>query len=92
VAAGTERARLAVRRGEARLVVVASDAAEGQLKKIDGIVRANGVPRVVLVDRVGLGSAVGGPPLSALAVTDSGLAKQVLSRLSGAVPKESRFK
>jgi ribosomal protein L7Ae-like RNA K-turn-binding protein len=88
VAAGTERVGQALRSSAARLVLVARDASPGQLKKIEGIIRRAAVPRAVLGDRVDLGAAVGGPPLSAVAVTDARLAQEMLRRLADAAPAD----
>jgi ribosomal protein L7Ae-like RNA K-turn-binding protein len=92
VAPGTQGARRALSSGTAKLVVIADDASPVQLKKIESIIRKKAVPRVVLGDRVLLGAAVGEPGLSALAVTDAGLAEQILRRLGAGTPTESQFK
>jgi ribosomal protein L7Ae-like RNA K-turn-binding protein len=92
VAKGTQGARRALEAGTAKLIVVAGDASPVQLKKIESIIRKRAVPRVVLGDRVLLGAAVGEPPLSALAVIDTGLAEQILRRLESGMPTESQFK
>ena len=89
VAMGTERARQALRSSTAKLVLVAHDASPAQLKKIEGIIRRAAVPTAVLGDRVDLGAAVGGPPLSAVAVTDARFAKEMLRRLAAARPADS---
>lgn len=81
VASGTDAARRAVREGRARLVILAEDAAPGQHRKVLSLLRHRSVPCATLADRAGLGAAVGGPPLSAVAVTDASFAEQVLRRL-----------
>ena len=88
MAAGTERTRQALRSGAAKLVLVASDASLVQLKKIEGTIRRDAVPRAVLGDRVNLGAAVGGPPLSAVAVTEARFADEMLRRLAQAATTE----
>jgi ribosomal protein L7Ae-like RNA K-turn-binding protein len=88
VAAGTQRTREALRAGLAKLVLVAGDAAEPQRRKVEVIASRRGVPRVVVADRVGLGSAVGEPPLSAVAVTEAGFAQRLL-QLVGDVSEEA---
>jgi ribosomal protein L7Ae-like RNA K-turn-binding protein len=80
LATGTSATRDALRRGRARLVVTAADAAEGQLDKLEGLLRARAVRRITVGTRTELGAAVGGPPLTAVAVLDEGFAKQVLRR------------
>jgi ribosomal protein L7Ae-like RNA K-turn-binding protein len=89
VAAGTDRARHALQSSKAKLVLVARDASPVQLKKIEGIIRRAAVPMAVLGDRVDLGAAVGGPPLSAVAVTNARLAQEMLRRLAEAAPTDS---
>lgn len=89
VASGIHRVREALRSGEAVLVLVAEDASEVQLRKIEGLLRVRAIPRVVLGDRAALGAASGGPPLSAVAVTDRRLAGLILRRLSGGMATES---
>lgn len=84
VAAGTEAARRAVQAGEAHLVLLAGDASPTQLKKIVGPAGRAGVIRRTIADRDRLGAALGGPPLSAVAVTNAGFAEQVLRRVPGA--------
>jgi ribosomal protein L7Ae-like RNA K-turn-binding protein len=83
---GTERARNALRSGTAKLVLVAEDASAVQLKKIEGLLLRESVPRAVLGSRAVLGAAVGTGPLSAVAVTERGFAEQLLRRLGDAGP------
>ena len=89
VATGTERVGQALASRTAKLVLVARDASPVQLKKIEGIIRRTAVPTAVLGDRSDLGAAVGGPPLSAVAVTDARLAREMLRRLAEAAPADS---
>jgi len=92
IAAGTDRTRRALRAGEARLVLVAGDASAVQLRKIDGLIRRDAIPRAVIGDRISLGAAVGEAPLSAVAVTNARFAEQMLQRLTATVPTEPEFK
>ncbi|UCC26294.1 MAG: ribosomal L7Ae/L30e/S12e/Gadd45 family protein [Gemmatimonadales bacterium] len=81
VVRGTEAVRLALRQGKVFLVLVAGDASDTQKKKIMRLLEHRGVPHAVLGTRSELGGAVGGPPLSALAVTEPAFAKSFLERL-----------
>ena len=81
VEAGVDAARRAVRSGRAALVLTASDASSTQLEKVRGPAERAGVAVEVLGTRSRLGEAVGGPPLSAVAVTEVGLAKQLTLRI-----------
>ena len=89
VVLGIQRTRDCLRSGKAALVVVADDASPAQLVKIEGLRMVRGVPRISLGDRTSLGAALGGPPLSAAAVTDGRLARQILLRMPETVPEES---
>jgi ribosomal protein L7Ae-like RNA K-turn-binding protein len=71
------------------LVLVAGDASPVQRRKLDGLIRREAVPQVVIGDRTALGRAVGAPPLSAVAVTDARFAEQMLRRLANATPADS---
>ena len=84
VAPGTEAVRRALRAGEARLVLLASDASQAQLAKISRTMKNHPVPRASLGDRVSLGTAMGLAPLSAVAVTSGPLADKVLAELETA--------
>ena len=78
---GVDAARRAVREGRARLVLIAEDASAAQLKKISGLLEHRNVPVLVAGTRNELGAAVGGPPLSALAVTRREFAERLVRRL-----------
>lgn len=78
VVQGTEAVRAAIREGEAFLVLMAGDVSETQKKKIVGLLVHREVPSAVLGTREELGRAVGGPPLSAVALTQRGFAARFL--------------
>ncbi len=80
---GLEETRRSVRSGRARLVVVAGDVAPGQRPKLERTLAGRPVPVVILGTRESLGTAVGArAPLSAVAVTDPSLAREIGRRLS----------
>jgi len=81
VAPGTDLARRAVRRGEARLILMAGDASSVQLDKIRTVLGNRPIPQVILGDRATLGAAVGRGPISAVAVTSASFAEQLQRRL-----------
>lgn len=83
-----DAARRAVREGRARLILIAEDASAAQLKKIRGLLGHRTVPSEVVGGRDELGAAVGGPPLSALAVTRREFAEPLLRRLREAARDE----
>lgn len=80
---GTERAREAIRAGNARLVLVAGDISGNTHEKLVPLLQARGIPYVVGFDRERLGAAVGRAPLSAVAVTDRLLAARLAELLGG---------
>lgn len=79
---GVDRSRRALRRGEAFLLLKAADASPVQLRKVEGPAERTETETRVLGDRDSLGEAVGGPPLSAVVITDEGFAEQLLGRLA----------
>jgi len=82
VARGTEATRRAIRKGEARLVVLAADASRVQLDKIEKANHARRLRTVSVPTRAELGAALGAGPLSAVAVTQASFAKQVGNTLA----------
>jgi len=92
VVSGTEAVRGAVRQGEARLVLMAGDAAGPQARKVERTLENRPIPRAVLGDRAILGAAVGRAPVSAVAVTGASLAEQIRRKLdlaSDGVPDDA---
>ena len=81
VAPGTDAARRSVRRGEARLVLMAGDASGVQLDKIRKELKRRPIPQAILGDRATLGAAIGKAPLAAVAVTDESFATRLLQDL-----------
>ncbi len=90
LAYGTGSTRRALKEGRARLILFATDASETQKDKVMKLLRHGETPRATLGTREALGSAVGSAPVSAVAVTDSELAKELAARLNEApgVPVE----
>lgn len=82
VVKGTQATRLALRRGDAKLVILAEDGARVQLDKVVPLAQARGVPCTSLGDQATLGAAIGSGPLTAVAVTRSGFGKKIRT-LSG---------
>ena len=81
LALGSDAVRRALRDGEVRLVILAEDAAAGQVGKIERLAGHGDVPRRTFGTRAELGAAVGGPPLSAVSVSQEGLAVRLLEEL-----------
>ena len=81
VVPGTDAARRAVREGEARLILMASDASSVQLGKIRRLLENRSIPQAILGDRATLGAAVGAGSVSAVAVTAETFADELQRRL-----------
>ena len=81
LAYGTGSTRRALKEGRARLVLFAQDASETQRDKVMKLLRHRKTPRATFGTREALGSAVGSAPVSAVAVTDIQLAKELATRL-----------
>ena len=81
--AGIEESRRAIRQGIARVVVIAADASEVQKVKVRKVAQARDVPVARVAERTTLGHAIGQGPVTAVVVTDPGLAATVVARLSG---------
>lgn len=83
---GTGATRMAVRDGKAAAVLLAADAAPTQSRKLIPLLRARGTPFAVCLSQQELGGALGRGPVSAVAVTDSNLARRIVE-LAGAPPQ-----
>lgn len=86
---GTGAVREAVRNGDAHLVLLASDASPTQRKKITGILDHRDIPSDASWTQAELGRALGGPPVSAVAVTNPDLAAGFLEKLAVDTGRES---
>lgn len=78
VVTGEERVLQAIRRGQASLVFIATDAGKNTKKTLSDKARYYGVPVLTSFDRATLGHAIGKGERVAVAVTDNGFAKQLL--------------
>jgi len=85
VAPGTDATRRSIRRGEAKLVLMAEDASGVQLDKIRKELNNRPIPQVTLGDRATLGAAIGKSQVAAVAVTNESLATKLLQNLTDAV-------
>lgn len=81
VAKGTGAARQALRKGEARLLIVATDGSETQREKVVPAAQAQGVPWIRWGSMDDLGGALGTGPVAAVAVTRDGFAGEIRKRL-----------
>ena len=81
VVRGTEGTRHAIRRTEARLLILAEDGSKTQREKILPLAEARGIPWEVLGSMDELGAALGSGPLAALAVTRRRFSREIRRRL-----------
>lgn len=84
VVKGIEGTRRALRAREAKLVILAQDGSETQRTKVDPLAAASGVPQRVFGTRADLGAALGGAPVTAIAVTGRRFAEELLERIGSA--------
>lgn len=70
-----------IRRGNVHLLIVAGDTGPAVLKKYSDKSSTYGVRVVTLATRAELGSALGLPPKSAVAVLDEGFARSIAEAL-----------
>ncbi|TVP74243.1 MAG: hypothetical protein EA352_11065 [Gemmatimonadales bacterium] len=79
--AGVAVARAAIREGRAHLVLLAADAADGQLRKVRSLLEYHPVPTRWVSDRAMLGQAVGTASVSVAVITDRAFAEPLGRRL-----------
>ena len=75
--AGTSAVRNAVREGSVTRVLLARDGAEGQRQKLIPLLDARRVPYQIVFTREELGTASGRPPVSAIGISNPGLASRI---------------
>lgn len=73
--AGVQQVRDAARRGRIKLALVASDASQNSLDKIERLLAAKGVPVIDAFSSKELGDVTGREALAVIGVTDAGLAR-----------------
>ncbi len=81
VASGGFATEQAIKRGKARLVIVAGDASDNTKKKFRNMCDFYRTPCVCYSDREALGHAMGKEDRACLAVTDEGLANSIRKHL-----------
>lgn len=88
VVPGTDRVRIAARRGELHFVLVARDAARNAREKLLPLLTARGIPFREGFSRTALGEAVGRSQLSAVGLTDASLARRIGELIGGSGVQE----
>ena len=91
VVPGTGAVRAALRRGEVKLVLMASDASATQTDKVRGLLGHQEIPSAEVGTKVELGHALGAAPVSIVGITEAAFARSFLEKLQAAeVPAGSR--
>ncbi len=81
VVSGDEGVRAKLERRQAKLVIIAGDAAPSTRNDFVALAKRFGVPYVVYGQKGELGAAVGKSPRAVLALLDENLTKRILSLL-----------
>ncbi len=88
---GEAGTRKAVHGGEAKLILLASDASRNAFKRADGFARAAGIPLLRLdADQAALSTAAGAPGGVIFAVCDEGFSAAFLKKLSADPANQSK--
>ncbi len=83
VVVGTDAVRQALRKGDVKLLILASDGSETQKKKLVPLAEARGVRWETLASSQELGAAVGAGSLTAVGVIGNEFAGELKKRLGG---------
>jgi ribosomal protein L7Ae-like RNA K-turn-binding protein len=79
---GSRETRLALRRGEIRLVLLAEDASPRDRERLVRVAEEEEVPSHVVGTRAALGAAIGRDAVAVVGVRDRGMAEALEARLS----------
>jgi ribosomal protein L7Ae-like RNA K-turn-binding protein len=80
---GSRETRIALRRGEIRLVILAEDASPRDRERLVRVAEEEGVPARVVEGRASLGEAIGAGDVTVVGVQDPGMAEALEARLAG---------
>ncbi len=84
---GEEASGIAVRAGKARALMTASDAAENTLRRINNFAEKSRIPHIRLpYNKDELGDALGIRACAAIAISDAGMAANIVERLEAEAP------
>ncbi len=78
LAVGEERAKEAIKSGEARLIIIADDASDNTKKKFSDMAAYRNVPLISIFDRYQFGRLIGKKFSVSAAVTDKGFADSII--------------
>ena len=78
LAVGEERAKEAIKSGEARLIIIADDASDNTKKKFSDMAAYRNVPLISIFDRYQFGKLIGKKFSVSAVVTDKGFADSII--------------
>jgi ribosomal protein L7Ae-like RNA K-turn-binding protein len=82
IATGAMQTEKAILSGKCRLLLIAADTAPDTVRRLRAMTTENGIPTVVALTKLQLGTAVGKSPKAAVAVNDIGFATSLRRLLS----------
>jgi len=82
VGIGVEATRAMLQRGDARVVIIASNASERAVDKVVALARGKAVPVLTGPEAVTIGERLGRPPVMTVAVRDRDLAAGMLAAMA----------
>jgi ribosomal protein L7Ae-like RNA K-turn-binding protein len=74
---GVQQVRDAAKRGRLKIALVASDASQNSLDKVESLLSARGIPVVVYFSAAELGAVAGRESVAVIGVSDAGLTKGI---------------
>ncbi len=86
LASGQEAVETSMRRGRAKLLILAADAAPNTKSKLTNMAERWATPVYTCADKETLGVWVGRPRRAAVVVTDAGFAASIIRELGGPAP------
>ncbi|HIE12537.1 MAG TPA: 50S ribosomal protein L7 [Desulfotomaculum sp.] len=87
VVSGDFVVRVKIRKREARLIILAADAAKQTIRDFQRFTRGTGIPVVIYGTKAQLGAALGRPPRAVVAVLDEPLAERIVKFVEGGEAK-----
>ena len=80
---GVQQVRDAARRGRLKIALVAPDASQNSLNKVESLLSARGVRTVTDFSAVELGAVAGRESVAVIGVSDAGLTRGIIGAISG---------
>jgi len=80
---GVQQVRDAARRGRLKIALVAGDASQNSLDKVESLLSAKGVTTITDFSAVELGAVAGRESVAVIGVSDAGLTSGIVDAISG---------